>query len=213
MKLIPAKTALLVIDMQEGFLNPASPTYIAGAPATVPACAAVQGKARELGIPVIYVIRKYAPDGTDVEFTRYYAWKDGGKPCSGPEGPIGWNMPEEFEVLPGDLVMYKPRYSAFFHTHLDGLLRRRGIDTVVVTGTTTPNCIRHTVFDSISLDYNTVVLDDCTSSVNDEVQRVNMQGMASIGAVIATAEEFLQESISLPVTIEGVRQDIYQGGL
>jgi len=213
MKLNPEKTALLVIDMQEGFLNPASPTYIAGAPATVPACAAVQRKARELGIPVIFVIRRYAPDGTDVEFTRYYAWKEGGKPCSGSEGPIGWRMPAEFEVLPKDLVVYKPRYSAFWGTHLDGMLRRRGIDTVVVTGTTTPNCIRHTVFDSISLDYNTVILEDCTSSVNEEVQRVNTQGMASIGAVIASSENFLQENIDLPVTIDGVRQDIYQGGL
>ncbi len=211
MKLNPQKTALLVIDMQEGFLNAESPTYIPAALETVPRCAAVQRKARELGIPVYFIIRKYAPDGTDVEFTRYFAWKDGGKPCSGPESPVGWTMPEEFAVQQGDTVVYKPRYSAFFNTHLDGILRRKGIDTVVVTGTTTPNCIRATVFDSISLDYNTVVLDDCTSSVSDEVQRVNILGMKTIGAVIATAEDFLQESIDLPVTIEQVREDIYKG--
>ena len=108
-------------------------------------------------------------------------------------------------MLPGDTVLYKPRYSAFFNTHLDGILRRKGIDTIVVTGTTTPNCIRATVFDSISLDYNTVVLDDCTSSVNEEIQRVNMQGMQTIGAVIANAEDFLCEQIDLPVTIDMVR--------
>lgn len=211
MKLNPAKTALLVIDMQEGFLNPESPTYIPMAWDTVPACAAVQQKARQLGIPVYFVIRKYAPDGTDVEFTRYFAWKQGGKPCSGPEDPIGWNMPEAFRVLEGDTVLIKPRYSAFFNTHLDGILRRKGIDTVVVTGTTTPNCIRATVFDSISLDYNTVVLRDCTSSVNEEVQRVNLLGMETIGAVLADAEDFLHEQIDLPVTIDMVREDIYKG--
>ena len=209
MKLNPNKTALLVIDMQEGFLNPESPTYIPMAWDTVPACAAVQQKARELGIPVYFIIRKYAPDGTDVEFTRYFAWKQGGKPCSTPESPIGWNRPEAFRVLEGDTVLVKPRYSAFWDTNLDAVLRRRGIDTVVVTGTTTPNCIRATVFDSICLDYNTVVLDDCTSSVNEEVQRVNMLGMQTIGAVIANAEDFLRETIDLPVTIEMVRQDIH----
>ena len=208
MKLNPQKTALLVIDMQEGFLNPESPTYIPMAWDTVPACSAVQRKARELGIPVCFIIRKYAPDGRDVEFTRYFAWKNGGKPCSTEESPLGWKMPEEFEVLDGDTVLVKPRYSAFFNTNLDSILRRQGIDTVVVTGTTTPNCIRHTVFDSISLDYNTVVLDDCTSSVNEEVQRVNMLGMQTIGAVIANAEDFIAENIDLPVTIELVRADI-----
>lgn len=213
MKLNPEKTALLVIDMQEGFLNPESPTYIPMAWETVPRCAAVQHKARELGIPVYFIIRRYAKDGSDVEFTRYFAWKQGGKPCSGPESPIGWNMPEAFAVHAGDTVMYKPRYSAFFNTHLDGVLRRKGIDTVVVTGTTTPNCIRATVFDSISLDYNTVVLDDCTSSVNEEVQRVNILGMQTIGAVIATAEDFLKEEIALPVTIEQVRAEICKGEL
>ena len=213
MKLCPEKTALLVIDMQEGFLNPESPTYIPMAWETVPRCAAVQRKARELGISVYFIIRKYAPDGTDVEFTRYFAWKEGGKPCSSPESPIGWNMPAEFEVLAGDTVLVKPRYSAFFNTHLDGILRRKGIDTVLVTGTTTPNCIRATVFDAISLDYNTVVLDDCTSSVNEEVQRVNMLGMRTIGAVIANAADFIAETIDLPVTIEAVREDIRKGEL
>ena len=211
MKLNPAKTALLVIDMQEGFLNEQSPTYIPAAPETVPRCALVQRKARELGIPVYFIIRKYAPDGSDVEFTRYHAWRDGGKPCSGPEGPMGWTMPPEFQVLEGDTVVYKPRYSAFFHTNLDGLLRRRGIDTVVITGTTTPNCIRSTVFDALSYDYNTVILENCTSSVTQQVQDVNILGMKTIGAVISTAEDFLQETVELPVTIEQVRLEIAKG--
>lgn len=213
MHLNPAKTALLVIDMQEGFLNPESPTYIPAASETVPRCAAVQEKARQLGVSVYFVFRRYDADGTDVEFTRYPAWKQGGKPCSGPESPIGWKMPDEFRVAPQDTLLYKPRYSAFFDTHLDGLLRRKGIDTVVVTGTTTPNCIRATVFDAISLDYNTVVLEDCTSSVNEEVQRVNLLGMETIGAVVAKAEEFLQERVELSVTIEQVRADVNKGGL
>ena len=133
MKLNPEKSALLVIDMQEGFLNPESPTYIPMAWDTVPACAAVQDKARELGIPVYFIIRKYAVDGSDVEFTRYFAWKEGGKPCSSPESPIGWNMPDAFTVKEGDTLLVKPRYSAFFDTNLDAVLRRKGIDTVVVS--------------------------------------------------------------------------------
>jgi len=206
MKLDAKKTALLVIDMQGGFVDEASPTCIPTAKGTIPACTAVQKKARELGIPVYFVIRKYAPDGTDVEFTRYAGWKQGGKPCSTPDGPIGWEP--VFEVLPEDTVLYKPRWSAFFQTNLDGILRRKGIDTVLVTGTTTPNCIRATVFDAISLDYNTVLLEDCCSSVTEEIQRVNMQCMAGIGAVLTDSATFLNEQVDLPVTIEQVREAV-----
>ena len=53
-----------------------------------------------------------------------------------------------------------------------------------------------------------MVLDDCTSSVNEEVQRVNMLGMQTIGAVIANAADFISETIDLPVTVEMVRADI-----
>lgn len=208
MKLDPNKTVLLVIDMQEGFLNEASPTCIPAARETVPMCAAVQEKARQLGIGVYFVIRKYAPDGSDVEFTRYPDWKRGGKPCSSEDGSLGWAMPPEFQVKPGDTVLVKPRYSAFFQTNLDGILRRRGIDTLVITGTTTPNCIRATVFDAISLDYNTVLLEDCCSSVTEEIQRVSMDCMARIGAVVTDSKAFLNENIDLPVTIEQVRRDI-----
>lgn len=208
MKLDPTKTALLVIDMQGGFLDETSPMCIPSAKATVPACAAVQEKARELGIGVYFVIRKYAPDGSDVEFTRYDVWKQGGKPCSTENGAQGWAMPSDFQVKPGDSVLVKPRYSAFFQTNLDGILRRCGIDTVIVTGTTTPNCIRATVFDAISLDYNTVLLEDCCSSVTEEIQRVSMDCMSRIGAVISDSKAFLNETIVLPVTIEQVRQEI-----
>ena len=79
---------------------------------------------------------------------------------------------------------------------------------MVVTGTTTPNCIRATVFDAISLDYNTVLLEDCCSSVTEEIQRVNMDCMARIGAVVTDSTAFLNESIDLPVTVEQVRREI-----
>ena len=59
--------ALLVIDMQRGFLEPSSPLFIDGAPASVPACAAVIAACQEKGIPVFFVTRAYAADGSDVE--------------------------------------------------------------------------------------------------------------------------------------------------
>ena len=88
-------TALLVIDMQNGFLSERSPLYIDGAAATVPACAEMIAFCREQNVPVFFVTRVYAADGSDVEHTRYEAWAKGGKPLSpGCAKEISADMPD-----------------------------------------------------------------------------------------------------------------------
>ena len=98
-------------------------------------------------------------------------------------------FPSAFTVLPQDYVLVKPRFSAFFHTGLDLILRRLGVQTVLLAGTTTPNCIRTTCYDAISLDYDAVVLSDCTSSVTDAVQAANLADMQRVGAVVCASTE------------------------
>lgn len=186
------KQALLVIDMQNGFLSPQSPLCIRDARSTVPACARVITSCRDAGVPVIFVNRSYRADGSDVELTRRAVWAAGGKPLTpGSTGPLSVENPPEFGRCEGDYEIIKPRYSAFFHTQLDLLLRRLGIDTVVLTGTTTPNCIRTTCYDAISLDYGVVVVGDCCSSNTEEIQRANLEDMARVGAEICSSGDFL----------------------
>ena len=64
------KQALIMIDMQRGFLDNASPLCIPAAEGTVPACAALIDRCHEAGVPVIYAVRHYRSDGTDVEKRR-----------------------------------------------------------------------------------------------------------------------------------------------
>ena len=188
------KSALLVIDMQNGFLSPRSPLFIAGAPATVPACARVIAHCRETGVPVIFVTRAYAADGSDVEKPRRAAFLAGGRPLTpGCEEEISAAMPEEFGADPGDYHIVKPRYSAFFHTGLDALLKDLRVGHVILAGTTTPNCIRTSCYDAISLDYDVTVLSDCTSSVTGEIQQSNLADMARAGARILRSEELVGE--------------------
>ena len=139
------KTALLVIDMQNGFLSPDSPLFIAGAPETVPICADVINFCRNKGIPVFFVTREYSADGSNVEHTRYDVWLKGGKPLSpGCEKSISSAMPEVFGVCDRDFLLIKPRYSAFFNTGLDLILRRKGIRHVWETGLPFENDSRKT---------------------------------------------------------------------
>ena len=201
-----SRPALLIIDMQKGFISPSSPCHIAGAAATVPACAAVADYCREKGIPVFFVSRVYRADGSDVEHCRYKAWAEGGKPLSpGCEEAISAQPPEALRPKEGDYVIIKPRFSAFFHTELDLILRRLGVDTVILAGTTTPNCIRTSCYDALSLEYNAVVLSDCTSSATEEIQRSNLRDMENIGAQILSSRQ-LMDGAALMDSVGQVRR-------
>lgn len=179
-----------MIDMQRGFLDKNSPLCIEMAADTVPACAALIDHCHEKGIPVFFVTRHYRTDGSDVEHTRYRAWCEGGKPLS-EDWPESADYPEEFTVLPEDRHIIKQRFSAFFRTELDMILRRLGVDTVILAGTTTPNCIRTTMYDALSLEYNSIVISDCTSSVTEDIQQANLRDMKNIGAHVMSLEEFM----------------------
>ena len=187
----PTRSALILIDMERGFLDPGSPHCIRQALATVPACASAVRTAREKGIPVFFVKRIYRADGSDVELTRHDGWANGGRamtPAS--SGPNSAEAPEGLRPQPGDYTIIKPRWSAFFQTELDLILRRLGVRTVLLAGTTTPNCVRTTCYDANALDYNVVVLTDCCSSQTEEIQRVNLEDMGRMGAVLMTSEAF-----------------------
>ena len=70
-------------------------------------------------------------------------------------------------------------------------LRRLGVNTIVLAGTTTPNCIRTTCYDGISLEYNVAVLSDSTSANTEEIQQSNLRDMANVGAQILTSADFI----------------------
>lgn len=145
-----------------------------------------------MGIPVFFVNRLYRANGSDVEHTRFHGWLKGGKPISpGCDESISSDMPEEFCPCEKDYFIKKPRFSAFFQTELDIVLRRLGVRNVILIGTTTPNCIRTSCYDGISLEYNVAVVSDCTSSATDEIQKSNLRDMENIGAQIITSEGFL----------------------
>ena len=185
-----SRQALIMIDMQRAFLDSESSLCIKMAADTVPACARLIDYCHAVGIPVFFVTRRYRADGSDVEHSRYKKWFEGGRPLS-ELWPESAEYPEEFSVLPEDRHIIKPRFSAFFQTELDMILRRLKADTVILAGTTTPNCIRTTMYDALSLEYNSIVISDCTSSVTEEIQRANLLDMANIGAHVMSLEEFM----------------------
>ncbi|XP_060973309.1 probable inactive nicotinamidase At3g16190 isoform X1 [Cannabis sativa] len=162
-------TALLVIDMQTDFIHEDGHVRVNGGKAIVPNVIAAVQVARQRGILVIWVVREHDPKGRDVELFRRHLYHDG---KLGPtvKGSLGAELVEGLVIKEGDYKLVKTRFSAFFNTHLHSVLQGAGIDSLVITGVQTPNCIRQTVFDAVALDYPSVkVIVDATAAATPEV--------------------------------------------
>ena len=86
----------------------------------------------------------------------------------------------------------KQRFSAFFQTDLDLVLRGLGVKKVFVTGTQYPNCIRSTAVDSMGLDYDTTVVTDCCSAATEEVANANIFDIRNMGIPCIPSSEIMK---------------------
>lgn len=184
------RTALLIIDMQNDFCLPGAPFYVNGALEVAGKIKEALEACRRYKLPVVHVIRQYQQDGSDVEITRYpYFMKVGGGVVKGTKGA---EIIEPLKPVDGEHVIVKKRWSAFFQTELDNLLKGLGVTQVVITGVQTPNCIRATVWDANSHDYEVIVLTDGTGAQTPEIHQANLRDMENIGIKLVTTKEFIE---------------------
>lgn len=177
-----SKTAVLVIDMQNDFgakggMFERAGIDIRGIRAVVPNVARAVSTARAASLPIIYLKMAFKSDMSDAgPITGPNLIKHGplhvGETVTAPDGRTSrilirdtWNTDVIPELRPEarDIVLYKSRFSGFYKTQLDALLRQRGIDALIVTGCTTSVCVESTVRDAMFRDYRCVVLEDCTA--------------------------------------------------
>lgn len=162
----PARTALLIIDMQEGFLREGSPLMVPMAAQQVPVLARVQQAFRERGLPVVqtrFVVR----DDAHVPFYRSIA-QQRGIDARGTSSPFAPQAPdaEITELLApavGEPVVDKIAYDGFADTELELLLRSRGVDTLVIAGTVVNWCVDSTLRAAFHRRFNSIVLADGVS--------------------------------------------------
>lgn len=186
-------TALLIIDMQKAFVEPGQPLCVAGAASTVSALVRAVSYVRSKGGKIIWVRREYEPDGSDMETFRRNQMREAGTLGVMAKSSYGVQPVCGLEGKPEDFVVVKKRFSGFFQTKLKQYLDENHIHTVLVTGTQTPNCVRATAFDAVSYDYRTIVIADCTSSVNDRVQQSNLEDMRNAGIEIILSENLWED--------------------
>lgn len=184
------RPALLVVDMTEAFVRDQWPT---GWAATGDPCAAAIDRlltaARRSAMPVVYTRSERLVDEPFVG-----GWLRGGDgasmfPFDGPE--IVHEIVPELEPQPDDLVITKPKPSAFYATQLGGVLTYLGVDSVIVTGMTTSGCVRATVNDAFMRNYRVTVPVECVADRSVLSHRVELFDMAAKYADVVGLDDLL----------------------
>lgn len=175
-------TAILVVDMLNDFVTGA--LKCDRGLAIVPKTAELLRAARKHNVPVIFCNDAHIK-GIDHELKL---WGD-----HAIAGTKGAEVIAELEQCDKDYVVPKRRYSGFFHTDLDLLLKELGVNTVIMTGLHTHMCVRHTSADAYQLGYNIVVASDATDSFTEEDYNYGIKYLKEVyGAEISAVDEIIK---------------------
>ncbi len=191
----PARTALVLIDMQRDFLEPGGFGESLGNDVrklakVVPPLKKLLETARTVGLTVIHTREGHRPDLSDAPPAKI----ERGAPSQrigdpGPMGRIlvrgesGQDFIEALYPLPGEPVIDKPGKGAFYATDFAAILKHRGIDTLIVTGVTTEVCVHTTVREANDRGYRCLVPGDCCGSYFDEFHAVGLRMIAAQGGI------------------------------
>jgi nicotinamidase-related amidase len=179
------KTAVIVVDMINDFVTGALKNERASR--IIPNIQRLLDFARKKELPVIYTNDTHLP-GIDEEFE---VW-----PQHALVGSRGAEVIGELKPMEEDYVIQKRRYSAFFGTYLDLLLRELKVDTLVLVGLVTNVCIQNTAADAFFRGYRVMVPEDCVESVDEEAHKAGIEYMKTIyGCKITNVDEVMRKEL------------------
>jgi len=176
------KAALLVVDMQRYFLDPASPTFTCGGLAILPMLKRLIGAFREASRPVIYTRHVHHPNRLDAGIMEW--WWQGMCLEGSPESEVQ----SDIAPMSNEKVILKHRYSAFYNTDLETVLRCLKIEDLVISGIMTNMCCESTARDAYYRDYRVFFLADGTGSINEEMHMASLLNLSFGFAFVTTAD-------------------------
>ncbi len=197
-QLVPERTAVLVIDMQNFFVSDPAGVLVPAAKAIVPNINRLTGAFRAAGAQIVFIKHTVSeePRFALPAWQRDPAYAGGAIALSvGPlqAGQTGHELFAELDVDQRDLVMPKHRYSAFLpnSSDVDAVLRERGIDTLVIIGTTTNICCESSARDASMLDYRVFFPSDANAAMMDDFHNATLLNIGFIFADIRSTDEMM----------------------
>ena len=152
----PARSALVVVDMQNDFVKEGGSLVVPDAEGTIPKIKVLLDLARESGTRVVFTQDTHNEDDPEWEI-----WPEHAR-----EGSWGWELVEELAPLVDEAVIRKVRYDAFYGTALDHLLRTWDVETLVICGTVANICVHYTAASAALRWYEVVIPRDATSALD-----------------------------------------------
>lgn len=184
----PAKTAHIIVDLQVGFVAEGAPVEVATCRDIIDNVNVISRAVREAGGTNVFLRFLYDPAEPQpwASFYRAYASEDQLKMT---RDAFSANSPD-FQLYPGldvtaeDLVVDKTRFSAFIPgtCKLDDILKARGTDTLIITGTVTNCCCESTARDAMQMNYKIIFVSDGNAALSDAEHNGTLTSMASIFA-------------------------------
>lgn len=207
LRLDPAETAVVVIDMQNAYASPGGYVDLAGfdisgAASVIGRIATVLDTARGAGVQVIYLQNGWDPDYAEAGGPRSPNWHKSNALKTMRERPElsgqllargGWDyeLVDALKPRPGDITLAKTRYSAFFNSQLDSVLRARGIRNIVFVGIASNVCVESTLRDGFHLEYFGVMLEDATHHLGpDYVRDATVYNIEKFFGWVSTVADF-----------------------
>jgi nicotinamidase-related amidase len=198
----PGRTALVVVDMQRGFLDPGEAMEVPPARDTVAAIRSLLALFRGKRLPVVFTEFVYSEE-VPLLVGRLHPEHQPAKPGA----PRGFGLPSssclegtpsadtvpDLTPRPGELVVRKRGYDAFAGTALDPALRVRNVTSLVVAGTMTDICVLATVIGAFHREYRVTVVEDGVSTLWPEMQRATLDIIGRAYGRIATAKEIADQ--------------------
>ncbi len=195
-RLEPARTALLVIDMQEAFCAPGGPAEVPASRGIVAPINALTAELRDLGVAVIWILHSNSRIGGrsdwDIFFDSFVAEAVREKTLDSllAERQTVWSA---LATASSDLTILKNRYSAFIpgSSNIERVLRGMGVDTVLIAGTKTNVCCESAARDAMMLDFKVVLIEDCCAALSDDEHRAALENVIQQFGDVMTADEIL----------------------
>lgn len=179
-------TAVLIIDVQNDFVKNKGKMYSPSYKSIIAPIQRLLKVAREVKVPEIYVRHVYPPD-----YVGLALFSRSKKLGALKRGTWGAQIIDEIKPTGGDPVIEKQRYSGFYNTNLEIILRGLDIKTLIVTGIMTNVCVESTIRDAHARDYHAILISDCTASISKEMHEATLKRMPSF-CMVSTSEEAIK---------------------
>ncbi len=187
----PASAALLIIDMNRAFVGKGAPLEVPKAIDNVPRIKSLLETCRSINMPVIHVSHEFRKEGND-RGLMYEFWpvlNEGALE----EGAEGTEIYPDIAPIEGETVISKHRYSAWFGTDLDIIVRNLKVDTLIICGTTTDRCTGITAYEAFMRDMKVIFPEDANATFQDEVHTGMIISLDMGAAMIVKTEDLVKE--------------------